>query len=300
MQLYKLDFDSLHIGKTRLSQAQCYIHADTLFSALCLEALSQNRLSDWLAEVHAQDIRLSDAMPYIDSTFYIPKPICTVHPVVEGDSTQKKQFKNLSYISINDLDPYLTGEFDLNKCAVSFGEASLEQKVNLSAVDTGGDSEPYQVGLFRFNKQAGLYLLVNGHNPLLEELLISLQYTGLGGKRSAGYGKFILEKVTDVPPRFSQQTGTGYLCLSTCLPTQSELEQALVGASYSLLKRSGFVSSATYAPELVRKKDLYTFAAGSVFLNAFEGDIYDVSDQGTHPVYRYAKSLFIRGDFHHD
>ena len=40
---------------------------------------------------------------------------------------------------------------------------------------------------------------------------------------------------------------------------------------------------------------LLMIEAGSVYKNAFEGDIYDVSDKnnGTHPVYRYGKPFFM-------
>ena len=48
-----------------------------------------------------------------------------------------------------------------------------------------------------------------------------------------------------------------------------------------------------YAEEYRRKRDLYVFAAGSCFKNEFEGDIYDVTNGGSHPVYRYAKPLFM-------
>ena len=42
-----------------------------------------------------------------------------------------------------------------------------------------------------------------------------------------------------------------------------------------------------------RKKDLYVFNSGSTFTEKFEGDICDVSSGGAHPVYRYAKPLWL-------
>jgi CRISPR-associated protein Csm4 len=47
------------------------------------------------------------------------------------------------------------------------------------------------------------------------------------------------------------------------------------------------------AERLEKKRDFYSFAAGSVFQNKFEGDIFDVSIKGNHPVWRYAKPLFM-------
>lgn len=84
------------------------------------------------------------------------------------------------------------------------------------------------------------------------------------------------------------------MTLSVSLPREEELETALAGAEYLLLKRSGFVASERYAPEQMRKKDLYVFQAGSCFPEKFHGDIYDVSDTcGRHPVYRYAKPMWM-------
>ena len=54
-----------------------------------------------------------------------------------------------------------------------------------------------------------------------------------------------------------------------------------------------FVASSDYAEEWRKKKDLYVFTAGSCFVNCFAGDIYDVSEGGKHPVYRYAKPIFM-------
>ena len=83
------------------------------------------------------------------------------------------------------------------------------------------------------------------------------------------------------------------MLLSTALPRDEELEKSLEGATYLLEKRSGFVSSDKYADEQRKKKDMYVFMAGSYFVNCFDGDIYDVSEGGSHPVYRYAKPMFM-------
>ena len=57
-------------------------------------------------------------------------------------------------------------------------------------------------------------------------------------------------------------------------------------------KRSGYVASENYADEWKRKR-IYMFFQRDRFEQRFEGDIYDVSDNGKHPVYRYAKALFL-------
>ena len=90
-----------------------------------------------------------------------------------------------------------------------------------------------------------------------------------------------------------QKKSDRYMLLSVALPADEELENAMENASYLLEKRSGFVASSDYAEEWRKKKDLYVFTAGSCFVNCFAGDIYDVSEGGKHPVYRYAKPIFM-------
>ena len=73
------------------------------------------------------------------------------------------------------------------------------------------------------------------------------------------------------------------MLLSVALPTADEMNTAVKNAEYSLIKRSGFISSSTYSNTFERKKDIYVFDAGSCFTNKFSGDIYDVSRKGNHP-----------------
>lgn len=82
-----------------------------------------------------------------------------------------------------------------------------------------------------------------------------------------------------------------HLLLSTALPEDEELEDILKGATYSLLKRSGFIDSQTYAAQQMRKSDIYVFSAGSCFVNTFKGKVIEERNGGTHPIFRYAKAF---------
>ena len=86
------------------------------------------------------------------------------------------------------------------------------------------------------------------------------------------------------------------MLLSVALPADEELENAMENASYLLEKRSGFVASSDYAEEWRKKKNLYVFTAGSCFCKLFcRKRSTDVSEGGKHPVYRYAKPIFMGG-----
>ena len=81
--------------------------------------------------------------------------------------------------------------------------------------------------------------------------------------------------------------------LALVFPEDEELEDILKGATYSLLKRSGFIDSQTYAAQQMRKSDIYVFSAGSCFVNTFKGKVIEERNGGTHPIFRYAKAFFM-------
>ena len=43
----------------------------------------------------------------------------------------------------------------------------------------------------------------------------------------------------------------------------------------------------------IKKRDIYLFASGSCFEKHFEGRLENVGGSGSHPVYRYAKTMFL-------
>lgn len=279
------------MGKTSIEDSQHIIFADTLYSALCLEAVSENKLEQFLES----DIRLSDAFPYKGNELYLPKPIVPISTLEQYAA--KKAFKRLSYIPSYMLDDFLAGCFTPDDAEyygdMRFGVSQIVSKLNVKDYD---NSDSYEVGVYHFEKDAGLYIIAT-ENSLLETLLQSLSYTGIGGKKNSGYGKFSLEK-EDLPEEISTKISieaSRYMTLSTSLPKEDEIDKAIEEATYQLIKRSGFVYSNTYSDiASLRKKDLYVLSAGSIVQNKYEGDIYDVShENGHHPIYRYAKGMFL-------
>ena len=135
----------------------------------------------------------------------------------------------------------------------------------------------------------------NGYMYPLDELFEGLQYTGIGGKKSSGLGRFIY-KVCKVPEDmmgYLKKKSEKNILLSTALPEDEELEQVMKGSSYLLIKRSGFVDSSEYALQQMRKRDLYVFSSGSCFAHTFRGRIIEERNGGKHPVFRYAKAFFM-------
>jgi CRISPR-associated protein Csm4 len=212
----------------------------------------------------------------------------------------------LQYIPIDAVDAYFAGDFSpdetLRKFSSALGRLSVQTK---AAVRRDGETLPYRVGAFGFAKDAGLYVIAGGRAEglaLFERLMRGLASCGIGGKRSAGMGRFELRRSElargaaqrlSVLSEASGADAPGHMTLSLSLPREDELDSAMEGAFFSLSKRSGFVYSETYADTPQRKNDLYVFDAGAVFARRFAGDVYDVSNRGAHPVYRCAKPLFL-------
>ena len=172
--------------------------------------------------------------------------------------------------------------------------------MKVSAAVRGEDETmPYRIETFQFRKGNGLYIICGYMDEkrkiLLDELLEMLTLNGIGGRRSSGLGKFNCRAVK-MPPsleRWLSVDGSLYMTLSVSLPRDDEMKKALEGGSYLIQKRSGFVASDRYAPEWMRKKDAYVFSAGSCFRMKYKGQLMDVSSSGAHPVYRYAKPVFL-------
>lgn len=301
---YKLDFmSSIHFGNGTLESCNIYIGADTLFSALYIEAMKyENEYEDRLLKlVKSNKLKISDAFPYIGSKLYVPKPLLKIKRENESNSKEKKANKNLPYVPIEALDDFINGKADVEALYDNYSKnIGVFHTRNVASIRKKQETVPYHIGSFAFEKDSGLYIIIGYEEKddalFVEELLESLSFSGIGGKRSSGYGRFTLRKVKELPEEFEERLGkegNTYILMSVALPKDEELDLVLRDANYSLVKRSGFVESENYAEVYLKKKDLYVLASGSCVRRKFDGDIYDVSVGGNHSVYRYAKPLFM-------
>ena len=303
---YKLKFNTpLHIGKRRLHEHEITISADTLFSALCNEAVllyGDRGVQDLVEYLRNDRIRFTDAMPFHNDTYYIPKPIMELNIDSEGNSSAKKMFKKLKYIDSTKIKEFCSGKLDPEKeleLLKGMGKSSLR---TMNAIDENHVAIPYQVGVYSFDTEWGLYFLLGYEDDeemyYIEDLLLGLELSGIGGKKSAGFGKFTLE-FGSIPKSFEDALCTAaedkgiYEALSISMAEDEKLTEILEDAQYALSRRGGYIFSETYAKALMRKKDYYMFRAGSTFEITFDGVLADVSADGTHPVYRYGKPIFL-------
>lgn len=303
-KIFKMNFTgAVHFGEGGLTTSGDTLMADTVFAALCTEAAMQGGgILDKLVDSAAGGkLLISDALPYIGKTLYLPKPVLEVRGREEGNSAIKKALKKLRYIPAGKLDIYLRGDLDIAEEARSFHDSfSCQDLIEKVTVPEDEITRPYAVAVRRFQKGSGLYICVGYDTEetcdMFSELFENLSYSGIGGKRSSGYGRFevmvsgggevLIQKLQDT-------NAEKYMSLSVSLPSEGELDDVIAGASCLTVKRSGWVGSVSYADTMRKKKDLYMLAAGSVFTRRFSGDIFDVSEGGKHPVYRYGKPMLM-------
>ena len=303
--IYQLEFPSgVRFGNGTLDSTEITFHADTLFSALFQEALKLCVEKEMLGMIQEGNLLFSDAFPYIEKEFYIPKPFGRVEISLKdtrGDSVQKKQYKKMKYIPVNYVDEFLQGKFPEEHLADLDKLGKHDMRVSV-AIEGNEEPMPYRVSSFLFHENAGLYIVLayerEDCHELFRQLIESLSYSGIGGKRSSGMGRFeFLERM--VPKKLEEKltnSGKRYMLLSTALPEDTELEKSMEDANYMLLKRSGFIHSDIYADQQMKKKDLYVFSPGSCFQKKFKGQLLEERNGGSHSIFRYEKALFLGVD----
>ena len=195
-KLYQLKFVSSHFGTGNLDFSESTFSADRLFSALVLEAIKSGKLDEWIQLSLSDEFVLSDAFPYYLSPF-LPKPIG--YPTYDKLDQQKdaitlrqeaKKTKKLQYIEYSRFSDFLNGD--------SIDNENYSVHMSVTKNRPNEDGGLFQVGIWLpSDENVSLYLIAN-QSPLFDDLMTSLQYSGLGGKRTSGYGRFELQ-ILDLP-----------------------------------------------------------------------------------------------------
>lgn len=172
----------------------------------------------------------------------------------------------------------------------------------------GEESEPYFVGSYQFYKHAGLYCIVKIESKemkeYLDQLFVALGLSGIGGKRSSGYGKFFINgqkgkdisqlKDADGKGLHNLLTTTSNRAMSIGAVVPSETSMSLVkDGFYKLKKRGGFVWSHELK-EMTKRDSYFVVEEGSLFTQPLEGALLELKTPGVaHVIYRNGKALFV-------
>lgn len=299
--IYKLRFSTpVHFGSDtggdHLSSSRMTFRADTLFSALYREAMRTGSENAFLSSAQDHSLSFSDAFPWKGDRLYVPRPMGRyAPPVQEEDPSRRKLMKKVEYLPIDSLNDYLHGAAAPGDLLADFGKQFQITRVNLR---DNADPLPYLVSGFRFAENAGLYVIVSAADDtasgMMSSFMSMISYAGIGGKTSSGWGKFTFECIPapeSLVSMLNDEHAPLQVLLSTAYPEDSALESVVERASYALVRRGGF--SCSEASQPMKKRTCYFFSAGSVFAARFSGTIPDVGQNMPHPVYRYAKAMFM-------
>lgn len=321
--LYKLKFPKgLHIGtdNAKLEETMMTVPSDTFFSALFSEYMKLYGDDELLNLVKDNIFKLSDLLPFkqskVDTVFYLPKPyINNVEreeniDIKEEDATDRKKVKKLSYIPTTELSKYIqflkTGK-NFPEIDGDFGVKELNTKNKITR-DSDGDTEIYNVEIFRFNELSGLYFIVELPEEYIkkfENVLDSLSISGIGGKKTSGYGCFEYEKVKSkiIKENFEylfkeNKESQNYILLSTYLPEKEEISKLKNEKNgYQIIKRSGFVNTSSYSSNPQKRKQVYMVSSGAVLNFKPKGKLVNLKLNGNHSIWRNGKPIVIGVDY---
>ena len=198
--LYKLKFpNGIHVGaNSSLELTSSTVSSDVFYSAFYAEYVRIFGENDreLLQLTENDEFKVSDLLPFkemkTETVFYVPKPFVNdIERKQSNDENEqvvdRKKVKKLSYIPASRLKEYFeflkTGK-NFPEIDDDFGEKELHTKNKVSRI--GEDTELYNVEVFRFNKDSGLYFIVQlpeKWQERFENVLESLSLAGIGGKK---------------------------------------------------------------------------------------------------------------------
>lgn len=261
--LYQLAFDGpIHFGDSSqgggLERTSWEYPADRLFSSLCCE-LAQQGYQDRLAElvnlVKQGEFQLSDLFPYQlgekeELELFLPVPYIYVIRQEQYKSLNmeearrfsaiRKKTKKMSFCRISELSECCRcirqGEMFQPQRQPKLGETVINERVNCR----GEQSLPYYVAGNVFAQGASLYLLVKmpeEWEDFFSRLLQSLGMSGIGGKKSSGYGAFHLAddslnltetadfyQDTQILLEILTEDSGKYMSISSLIPEEQDIE----------------------------------------------------------------------------
>ena len=324
--LYKLRFpNGIHIGTAfgnTLEETMIGTYSDTFFSAIYNEYMKIYDDNELYKISETGDFLVSDLLPFKEkedrtTDFYLPKPFINIErKVIKTETTvDRKKVQAINFIPADKLNEYFSflekgtkfPEIDDN-----FGKRQLYTKNKVSL--NGEDTKLYNIEVFKFNKNSGLYFIVklpedDKWQEIFENILESLSLTGIGGKKNSGFGQFIsedpmffdgtdfdaIESETDAFINRALFTKSKkFLLLSSYSPKIEEIKKIKESDNcYQLIKRSGFVNSSSYSEQAEKRKQVYMLSSGSVLSFKPEGKILDLNLHGKHSIYRMGKPIVL-------
>lgn len=314
--IYKLKFPhGIHIGGSGgagLEGTDFCMRSDTFYSAFCQEYVSLYGAEELVSMVEKDSLKVSDLLPFKGDIFYLPKPFVNIDrdQSMRQKTVDRKKVKALNYLPVEKLQDYIsflkTGR-NFPEVDTDFGDKQLHTKNQISR--EGKDTEPYNIEIFRFNSESGLYVIAEfdeDFKEVFETVLDSLSLRGIGGKKSSSCGQFEVSKKilpeqketlgTSVSSLYKalHQSAKNYILLSSYLPLPEEISDLKNKENgYQLIRRSGFVNLSSYSSQPQKRKQVHMISSGSVLNFKPVGKVADLKLHGAHSIYRMGKPLVM-------
>jgi CRISPR type III-A-associated RAMP protein Csm4 len=294
------------------------LHSDSLFAAVSLAMRLLGRMPEWLAATAgsaAPAVRIGSLFPYAGSRLFAIPPRTLWPP-----QSTKLRAKSVRFLPLDAILTLANGgglaedRWMVDAASQCLLPAERNQpltapfRVNLrrsAAVDrlVHGNVDLHATACLEFAEDAGLWCLVtfqdeaakNEWAPAVEAAFRLLGDSGIGGERSAGWGRFTCTaEAPDFPNLAAKSNGEpAWWTLSLFSPAAADRVDWERG-SYLLIERNGRVDA---TGDLKLASRMVEEGAVLVAASMPAGSAQDVAPEGSsHPVYRagFAVALPIR------
>lgn len=121
-----------------------------------------------------------------------------------------------------------------------------------------------------------------------EEILKTLEFNSIGGKRSLGAGLVKSIEIEHVDDFVSNSNGNVYMNISSVYPIKDDVKHM---TSYLLEERNGYIFSKRTLG--IRKPKIRHIKEGSIFDDKVKGVVNEFKIEGLHSVYIYGKAMLL-------
>ena len=312
------EMSPLHVGtgKENYDFSASHLHSDTLSAALA--AMKVRHDGDEGVKDFLDSFVISSAFPYMGDHFFLPRPLGKIE--VEfydcDEYISRKKLKSIKFIEQDLWKKLVAGE----KVVVSISQlkngfllsnakgfkqpfkSAVHQRVTVPRADEL-DAEPFFFDWTFFEKNAGLYCLVDAAGTTLSELKRLFELLGefgIGTDKNVGGGKFTVDtQAFEIPDLLDANAS---MLLSLYIPMEKEISLIdLHNSKYELCQRGGYMAGSQENDFWhLRKKSVYMFGVGTILKSteALKGKIVDLrpaeyNDSRMHPVYRSGKPFVV-------
>jgi len=294
-------------------------HSDSLYSAVTAAMARLGMLEEWIAataDAPAPAVRFSSCFPYQSDALFVVPPRNLWPP----PPSSRIRWKGARFVPLSVVEALASGRGisedgwmidGPSECLLPFSAPPKPGPFRVSvrssaAIDREGAAVfPHSTACLEFTPESGLWCACQFSDdaarerwnmPLVAAFRL-LADSGLGGKRSQGWGRAdmpeIIESLSELFFGARESQNQGYWLLSLFHPASSDAIDWHQG-NYTLTTRGGRIESEARWGD--QKKQTRMIAEGSVLVAAAEprGSAANVAPDGfPHPVYRAGFALAI-------